>query len=176
MGWIEILLVAVLAGSPAWGDSGSPVKVEDRTPKVAGFPCSECHGKYKSAGPWQKEHKDLVFQHMDNEKRCLLCHSSSDTNRLVLLDGTKVPFSDSPRLCGQCHGLKYRDWSAGLHGKTLGKGSASAERLACTSCHEPHNPKFKKMMALPAPHHPKFLIEKREEEDGSKPANSGQKD
>lgn len=160
MRWLR-MIPAFLAVA---GASAAAVRVEDRTARLKRFPCSECHRSFKKTGSWEKEHLSLRFRHMEHEKRCLLCHAEARPDKLVLLDGTPVPYSESPRLCGQCHGLKFRDWEEGLHGKLLGKGTEAAQRLACTSCHEAHLPKFPAMRAMPAPQRPRFLIEKREDD------------
>ncbi|MGZ3651737.1 MAG: hypothetical protein ACXVB9_21175 [Bdellovibrionota bacterium] len=112
---------------------------------------------------WEKAHPAVKLQHMDDPKRCVLCHDSASPDRLVMLDGARVAYADAPKLCGQCHGLKFRDWENGLHGKLLHKGFPDAHRLACVECHDPHSPKFKAMTAVPAPHRPKFERGKRED-------------
>ena len=83
-----------------------------------------------------------------------------------MLDGEIISSKESPRLCGQCHGPIYIDWKEGIHGKLFGKGTDKARKFLCLECHEPHDPKFKKMKAEAPPHHPKLLIEKGNEEDG----------
>ena len=40
---------------------------------------------------------------------------------LHLASGERVPFDESYRLCGQCHGEKQRDWRAGVHGRRTGE-------------------------------------------------------
>jgi len=45
--------------------------------------------------------------------------------------------------CGQCHGDKYRDWRAGIHGKRVGQWDGEKSYFLCVNCHNPHSPGFK---------------------------------
>ena len=56
-----------------------------------------------------------------------------------------MPFEESYRLCGQCHGEKYRDWRAGVHGRRVGQWNGAKRYLLCVHCHSPHQPRFKPM-------------------------------
>ncbi|MBL8760580.1 MAG: hypothetical protein JNL50_04690 [Phycisphaerae bacterium] len=119
-------------------------------------PCSECHKLFTTPPGENKalvQHKDIVMNHGMNT-RCLNCHDGDDRDALVLHDGTRVAFTDTPRLCSQCHGTVYRDWQLGTHGKTLGSWDAKDEkhrRLTCNECHEPHSPAYRPMPPLPGP-------------------------
>ena len=55
---------------------------------------------------------------------------------LRLANGTLVPFEESYRLCGQCHGDKYRDWRAGVHGRRVGSWNGEKQYLLCVHCHD----------------------------------------
>ncbi len=125
---------------------------------VAGVarPCSDCH-KLFTPSPVEPrtlvQHKEIVLNHGLNA-RCLNCHDGKDRDKLVLHDGTLVGFSDTPKLCSQCHGTVYRDWQRGVHGKTLGSWDAQSgkqHRLACNECHDPHSPAYKPIAPLPGP-------------------------
>jgi hypothetical protein len=62
---------------------------------------------------------------------------------------------ESPALCGSCHGPTYRDWEAGVHGRTSGywqRDLGSIDRKVCTSCHNPHSPAFPSRPPAPGPH------------------------
>src|SRR6266545_4897618 len=85
------------------------------------FPCMECH----------KDQKDPT-------RRELGLHDV-----LRLASGATVPFTESYRLCGQCHGDKFRDWRAGVHGRRVGMWDGPKTYLLCVSCHNPHSPAFK---------------------------------
>lgn len=118
--------------------------------------CSECH-KLFTPSPVETrtlvQHKDIVLNHGINA-RCFNCHHAVERDKLVLHDGTLIPFSDAPKLCSQCHGTLYHDWQRGAHGKTLGSWDASSgkqRRLACNECHDPHSPAYKPYAPLPGP-------------------------
>jgi hypothetical protein len=68
--------------------------------------------------------------------------------------GEPIPFSESYKLCGQCHGPQYRDWQSGVHGKRTGEWDGQKEYLLCVNCHDPHSPKFKPLVPLPPPVRP----------------------
>ena len=149
----------------AGAENSRAVPSEDRSSKLENFPCSSCHKTYsveKLQLPLTKDHRTLVFRHMKDETKCLLCHSQEEPDKLVLLDGAKISLNQSPQLCGQCHGPVYLNWKEGIHGKRFGKGTPKNQKLLCASCHNPHSPKFKKMQADPPPHRPKLGVEKRE--------------
>ena len=76
-----------------------------------------------------------------------------------MLTGDKA--LSKPELCGQCHGIVKRNWDRGMHGKQVG-GWKNSSRMECVRCHNPHDPKFKKMKAQRAPARPKLGIEKGE--------------
>ena len=62
---------------------------------------------------------------------------------LHLTSGAPVPFTESYRLCGQCHGDKLRDWRVGVHGKRVGRWDGEKTYFLCVNCHNPHTPRFK---------------------------------
>lgn len=154
---IPIGEMKIIARDAIRGGAWREAKVDARG-VVAGSdrPCSECHKLFTTPPGENKalvQHKDIVMNHGMNT-RCLNCHDGDDRDKLVLHDGTTVSYSDTPRLCSQCHGTVYRDWQLGTHGKTLGSWDVKDEkhrRLTCNECHEPHSPAYRPMQALPAP-------------------------
>ncbi len=123
--------------------------------------CQDCHalldpGEHALTARGETarvQHGDVVLEHGLND-RCLVCHHPADRDVLTLLDGTKITFDETPRLCRQCHGLVGRDWERGVHGRTHGSwvtGSPEQRRLECTECHDPHAPAFPSYAPLPAP-------------------------
>ncbi len=99
---------------------------------------------------------DVQIAHGGNSRNndCFNCHDPAKLNQLVTRDGTKLKLTDATPLCASCHGPTYRDWEAGIHGRTTGawdRVSGSALRLDCTSCHDPHAPAFPRMIPLPPP-------------------------
>jgi hypothetical protein len=117
--------------------------------------CSACHDLFESrpfiSAERLVQHTDIEFDHGTNNV-CFNCHDNADRNRLRLVTGELIEFSEAVRLCAQCHGPLYRDWQRGIHGKKLGSWQdGRGERLACTQCHDPHAPAFAPMSLLPGP-------------------------
>lgn len=121
--------------------------------------CAVCHSHRKAAPPG---HQDLLTKHFSDAGKCTTCHVAGHVERLQLLTGDKT--DSIPVLCGQCHGLKKRDWDLGIHGKQVG-GWQKSGNIDCTRCHNAHDPKFKPMHAVQAPHRPKLGIKKGEENE-----------
>ncbi len=115
------------------------------------FPCMDCHADTKD-----RQRRDLgfheeqqsVFDHDAEHRWCLDCHDYENRNVLRLASGATVPFTESYRLCGQCHGDKFRDWRLGIHGRRTGMWNGDKEYLLCVSCHNPHSPGFKGVKAI----------------------------
>ncbi|MBE0606816.1 MAG: hypothetical protein IH610_11075 [Deltaproteobacteria bacterium] len=121
------------------------------------FPCSDCH-KEMTPNPKRRElkeeHTGIVLNHAEGERWCLDCHDTYDRDRLHLVNGQRIRFEESYRLCGQCHGDKYRDWKVGVHGKRTGMWNGEKQYLLCVNCHNPHDPRFKALKPLPPPVRP----------------------
>ena len=123
------------------------------------FPCSECHDGTDVDTTRRKveDHEDIVLEHDEENRWCLDCHDALNRDKLHLADGTLVDFTESYRLCGQCHGPKLRDWKAGDHGKRTGSWSGVKQYLLCAHCHNPHSPSIKPVKPLPPPVRPEDL-------------------
>jgi len=121
------------------------------------FPCSGCHAGLP-VNPTRREltdmHADIVFTHDAQHRWCLDCHDATDRDSLHLAGGDRVPFDESYRLCGQCHGEKLRDWQAGVHGRRTGDWNGHKKYLLCAHCHNPHQPRFRALQPNPAPKPP----------------------
>jgi len=118
------------------------------------FPCSECHSPTDRIDrtPHPVEfHEEIVLQHDEKNRWCLDCHDAVNRDQLHLADGRPVKFTESYRLCGQCHGPTLRNWQRGEHGKRTGSWSGTKQYLLCASCHNPHSPKFKPLAPEPVP-------------------------
>jgi hypothetical protein len=176
--WPVLLSTALLAvagiscaqpENPPAGTEGAPAAVlaaelvEERVevpppPFSPGiFPCSNCHGMM----PVNRErrdlkgfHTDIVLRHDEENRWCLDCHDAENRDQLHLASGAPVPFEESYRLCGQCHGEKYRDWRAGIHGRRTGDWNGHKSYLLCAHCHNPHEPHFQPLKPEPAPIRP----------------------
>lgn len=123
------------------------------------FPCSQCHNREMWAGDRTRReltvHADAeagepaaVFDHDAEHRWCLDCHDFQDRDQLRLASGEKVSFTESYRLCGQCHGDKFRDWRVGVHGKRIGRWDGPKTYFLCVNCHNPHTPRFKGVQVL----------------------------
>jgi hypothetical protein len=122
------------------------------------FPCSECHDPELPVNTKRRElkraHQDIVLKHDAEHRWCLDCHSATDRDKLHLASGELIDFTESYRLCGQCHGDKYRDWRAGVHGRRSGDWNGHKTYLLCVNCHNSHAPAFKPLQPKPAPKRP----------------------
>jgi hypothetical protein len=98
--------------------------------------------------------------------RCESCHDPVDRTGLRLADGQSVAFADVVQLCGQCHGLKLRDFSKGSHGGGRGYWDRTKGpwiRNSCVACHSAHAPAYPVVMPAPPPND-RFLSVQRSEE------------
>jgi hypothetical protein len=122
------------------------------------FPCSGCHDPKVGGDRTRRElsfHADAdagepaaVFDHDAEHRWCLDCHDFANRDVLKLASGDPVPFTESYRLCGQCHGDKLRDWRVGVHGKRIGRWDGPKVYFLCVNCHNPHTPRFKGVRVL----------------------------
>jgi len=120
------------------------------------FPCSNCHADMKTNPQKRKleymhEKISASFNHDKENLWCLDCHNADDRDSLRLASGKLLSFKESQKLCGQCHGGKYRDWKVGVHGKRTGMWNGKKQYLLCVQCHNPHSPHFKKLKPMPPP-------------------------
>lgn len=120
------------------------------------YPCSDCHANFPPNPKRRKLvewHDDIsaMFNHDSENRWCLDCHDLNNRDSLRLASGKLLDFKESYKLCGQCHGEKYRDWKVGVHGKRTGYWNGKKEYLLCVSCHNPHAPKFKELKPEPPP-------------------------
>ena len=120
------------------------------------FPCSQCH----KGMPVNNQPRELEMMHTEIELKhlpggwCFDCHNPSNKDKLRLANGKLIDFEESYYLCAQCHGVVFRDWKAGLHGKRTGMWSGDKQYMLCVHCHSPHSSSFKPMQPLPPPSRP----------------------
>ena len=124
------------------------------------FPCSSCHDD-SEVDTRKREltdfHEEIELYHGTRERWCFDCHNPDNRDVLRLAGGELVPFTESYRLCGQCHGDKYRDWKVGVHGKRTGEWDGKKQYLLCAHCHNPHTPHFEPIAPMPPPERPSLL-------------------
>ena len=159
----------LLAEGPAAQAKAQPLEIQVPAPPFSEgiFPCSSCHdNKTQKADPKRRElamHSEIELKHGPAESRwCMDCHDLLERDRLHLVNGTKIEFTTSYKLCGQCHGDKFRDWKAGVHGKRTGSWNGPKQYLLCVHCHNPHSPRFKPLKPMPAPVPPERIQARKE--------------
>jgi hypothetical protein len=155
--------VDLAAAAPAVARAAGPLRVEAPPPPFSDgvFPCTDCHVEAdlptnRTRRVLVDAHDDILLTHDEEQRWCLDCHDADNRDRLHLASGEPVGFEESYRLCGQCHGEKYRDWRVGVHGRRVGQWNGAKEYLLCVHCHSPHQPRFKALAPKPAPQPPRL--------------------
>lgn len=146
-GGFSAALAAEKGAAPPKGQGGATLVQAQPPPFSDGaFPCTTCHKDLPKNG----ERRELAFHDEQQsilshgpDRWCLDCHDLQNRDVLHLTNGTPVPFTESYRLCGQCHGDKLRDWKVGVHGKRTGRWDGEKVYFLCVNCHDPHAPRFK---------------------------------
>jgi hypothetical protein len=123
------------------------------------YKCMECHKTVKTQ--WHREsprveHDEIILRH-GNNRFCLNCHNERSITDFVDYDGSIIPESEVVQLCAKCHGPKYRDWKAGVHGRPNGywdPEQGPSRRLRCIQCHDPHAPTYHSQKPLAPPTYP----------------------
>jgi len=123
--------------------------------------CSECHEKDLKSKPKKSHlpfgaHKDMFFTHGLN-LRCMNCHHADYPDTFTGHDGSVIPKDKPVLLCRKCHGVTYRDWKVGIHGRINSFCNAElgpSTNLACNQCHNPHHPKFPALKPMAPPTRP----------------------
>ena len=166
---LAVPVLASEAAAPAAGAAAAPAAppeapghVQAKPPPFSEgiFPCTQCHS---GAGDRTRRalgfHDEIqgVFDHDAEHRWCLDCHDNANRDVLHLSNGDTLPFTESYRLCGQCHGDKYRDWRVGVHGKRVGMWNGKKTYYLCVNCHNPHTPRFKPLKPEPAPVRPQEM-------------------
>jgi len=117
--------------------------------------CATCHDTRdpvvatNDAAHLDQFHQGLRYDH--GKLSCLSCHHADDYNRLKLSDGRALDYSNSMKLCAQCHGPQHRDYQNGSHGGMTGYWDLSRgprERNNCIDCHDPHHPAYPKVLPV----------------------------
>lgn len=103
-----------------------------------------------------EEHENIEMHHGSHNRNnhCFNCHNEDNLETLQTRDHQTLPLSESSRLCASCHGPTYRDWEAGIHGRSSGywdRSQGPVQKQDCASCHNPHNPTFPPFEPAPPP-------------------------
>lgn len=151
---------------PRWAEATEPsaaaepeeIQVPPPPFTEGAFPCSDCHDPEIPVNTRRRAltmaHQEIELRHDEAHRWCLDCHDTDDRDVLHLASGERVPFEESYRLCGQCHGDKFRDWRAGVHGRRIGNWDGAKTYLLCVHCHDAHSPRFEPLAPDPMPVRP----------------------
>ena len=119
-----------------------------RKNKIKRFQCSSCHNNKTVSieNASDISHSDIKIVHgeHDNLLACNTCHSKQNRDFLITAKETKIDFDHVYNMCGQCHFRQKKDWIGGAHGKRVSYWAGERVVKNCTSCHNPHSPRFKK--------------------------------
>jgi predicted CXXCH cytochrome family protein len=128
--------------------------------------CASCHGAstklkvdYTADGmviipDAHQDLREVAHGRSNRNDACYNCHNPAKLDQLVTRDGTKLKLEEATALCASCHGPSFRDWEAGVHGRTSGFWSREmgpSSREECASCHDPHAPAFPQLIPRPGP-------------------------
>lgn len=157
------------AGDPVV-DSGR----KDLQGRTIGIACHTCHTtrppnrETRSSSELDEFHQGLHVNH--GNLACVACHHPDEGyQKLRLADGRALAYADVMQLCAQCHGPQFRDYQHGSHGGMTGHWDprrGARQRNNCIDCHDPHTPRFPRVMPAPGPND-RFL--KSEPRHGSNP-------
>lgn len=145
---------------PAWVTDTTPVRKPALEPVIEligyTYHCSDCHKLFPSPPETSRkltQHTHVVLNHGINT-RCFNCHHIHDRDSFSNDLGKAIPYDQPQVLCAKCHGLVYRDWQHGVHGRSNGYWDTRRgplARLKCIECHDPHQPAFAPMVPGPGP-------------------------
>ncbi len=127
---------------------GGRFRTETRKDKMERYKCSQCH-KNEAVGierAAEVAHGDIVLDHGGKQRplSCFTCHKKDERDFLGTEKGLKSDLDHSYQLCGQCHFRQKKDWVGGAHGKRISHWVGERVVKNCTSCHDPHSPRFQK--------------------------------
>lgn len=115
--------------------------------------CSTCHAvrqanlENKTAATVDEFHQGMTFNH--GNITCYACHNPNESDALRLADGSSVAYENVMTLCSQCHSKQAESFAHGAHGGMNGHWDLSRGpqmKNNCIDCHDPHVPKYPKMI------------------------------
>ena len=119
-----------------------------RKNEIKRFRCSSCHNNkevmIRKAS--RIAHGDVKVIHggIGKPLACYTCHSENDRDFLNTSKNNKIDMDHVYEMCGECHFRQKKDWIGGAHGKRVTYWAGERVVENCTSCHDPHSPRFKK--------------------------------
>lgn len=126
---------------------GGSFRVLERKSQIGRFKCSSCHTDKPvlARNGLELTHGDVILNHGENNQlSCIDCHHKEDRDFLEDKKGNKIDYNYSYQLCGQCHFRQKQDWLGGAHGKRVTNWAGERVIFNCTTCHNPHSPRFEK--------------------------------
>ncbi len=127
---------------------GGSFLVLARKQAIERFRCSSCHTdkEVRVKDAFALTHGNVVIDHgrEGSALACIDCHHPRDRDFLEDKKGSKIDYDHSYQLCGQCHFRQKRDWLGGAHGKRATYWAGERVVYNCTTCHNPHAPRFAK--------------------------------
>jgi hypothetical protein len=119
-----------------------------RKDKLERYRCSQCH-KHRTVTVTRASemaHGDITLVHGGQQKplSCYTCHNDEEPDFLATEVGVKIDMDHSYQMCAQCHFRQSKDWVGGAHGKRISYWAGKRVVQNCTSCHDPHSPRFEK--------------------------------
>jgi len=139
-------------------DQGGVFYTQTRKDQIERFSCSFCHNNkevmIKNAAKISHGDKIIVHGGKSDPLDCDTCHSKENRDFLNSSKNKKIDMDHVYTLCGECHFRQKKDWIGGAHGKPLSHWAGERVVKNCTSCHDPHSPRFAKRW--PATYSPPF--------------------
>ncbi|RLC04440.1 MAG: hypothetical protein DRH34_04070 [Deltaproteobacteria bacterium] len=127
---------------------GGTFFTQARKNEIKRFQCSSCHNNKKVLinNAADMSHADIKVLHGNKGKplSCDTCHNKDDRDFLVSSTTDKIDLDHVYDMCGQCHFRQKKDWIGGAHGKRVTYWAGERVVKNCTSCHNPHSPRFEK--------------------------------
>jgi hypothetical protein len=137
---------------------GGDFYAQTRKDQIERFQCSACHNNkevmIKNAARISHADKVIVHGGSSGPLDCNTCHSKEERDFLTTSKDKKIDMDHVYTLCGECHFRQKKDWIGGAHGKPVSHWAGERVVKNCTSCHDPHSPRFKKRW--PATYSPPF--------------------